>query len=330
LKPTARRELVSEIRRRHELSEKRACGLIGITRWINRYQSRRDPQSDLRIRLRDLAGSRVRYGYRRLTVLLRREGWAVNAKRVYRLYREEGLQVRAVKRAKRVSHTRVPLPQPMWPNQRWSMDFVSDRFSDGRWFRILTVVDQYTRECLCAYADRSQTGEKVVEQMMRLVKLRGAPESITTDNGSEFAGQAMDAWAHRAGVKLDFIRPGRPVQNGYIESFNGRLRDECLNGEIFFSLSDARAKLDRWRRDYNQERPHTSLADRTPEEFAQALGGRPFALPTVDKTEPTACQGFAVAGQKTPALDTPPPLSFRTKIRAKGLSERPRLLERVN
>jgi putative transposase len=266
-----------------------------------------------------------------LTVLLRREGWTVNAKRVYRLYREEGLQVRTAKRAKRTAHTRVPLPEPVRANQRWSMDFVSDRFSDGKWFRILTVVDQYTRECLCAYADRSQTGEKVVEQIKRLVKLRGTPESITTDNGSEFAGRAMDAWAHQAGVKLDFIRPGRPVQNGYIESFNGRLRDECLNGEIFFGLSDAREKLDRWRRDYNEKRPHTGLADRTPEEFVRTLGGRPFALPIVSKTESTACQGFAVAGQKPPALDTqPPPLSSRTEIRAKGLSEGPVLVERIN
>jgi len=135
---------------------------MGITRWINRYRSRRDPQKELRMRIRELAGSRVRYGYRRLTVLLRREGWRVNTKRVYRLYREEGLQVRMKKRRKRAAHTRVPLPEPSRPNQRWSMDFVSDRLADGRWFRILTVVDQYTRECLCIYADRSQTGEKVV------------------------------------------------------------------------------------------------------------------------------------------------------------------------
>ena len=321
---------MSEIRQRHQLSEKRACGLIGITRWINRYQSRRDPQSELRMRLRDLAGSRVRYGYRRLTVLLRREGWTVNAKRVYRLYREEGLQVRASKRAKRAAHTRVPLPQPVRANQRWSMDFVSDRFSDGRWFRILTVVDQYTRECLCVYADRSQTGEKVVDQMKRLVKVRGVPESITTDNGSEFAGKAMDAWAHQARVKLDFIRPGRPVQNGYVESFNGRLRDECLNGEIFFSLADAREKLERWRRDYNEKRPHTALADRTPEEFARTLSGRPFAFQMVDKADPQLCQGFAAAGQKTPALDTAAHLPNNTERKAKGHSERLVLLERLN
>jgi putative transposase len=161
--------------------------------------------------------------------MLRRAGWHVNTKRVYRIYREEQLQVRTAKRAKRPACLRVALPQPAWPNQRWSMDFVSDRFVDGRWFRILTVVDQYTRECLCAHADRAQTGPKVVEQMRLLVTARGAPESITTDNGGEFAGKAMETWAYQNDVKLDLIRPGKPVENGYIESFNGRLRDECLN-----------------------------------------------------------------------------------------------------
>ena len=300
------------------MSENRACGLIGITRWINRYQSRRDPQIELRMRIRELAGTRVRYGYRRLTVLLRREGWKVNAKRVYRLYREEALQVHMGKRTKRAAHTRVPLPEALWPNQRWSMDFVSDRLSDGRWFRILTVVDQYTRECLCSYADRSQTGEKVVAQMKRLVAMRGAPESITTDNGSEFAGQVMDVWAHQTGVKLDFIRPGRPVQNGFIESFNGRLRDECLNGEIFFDLADARRKLECWRRDYNQKRPHSALADRTPEEFARELGLRPFDLLTVNKAAPPARKGSAVAGQKTPALDPARSAALRNQYEIEG------------
>jgi putative transposase len=234
------------------------------------------------MRLRDLAGTRTRYGYRRLTVMLRREGWVVNTKRVYRLYREEGLQVRTVKRAKRAAHLRVELPGAAHPNQRWSMDFVSDRLASGRWFRILTVVDQYTRECLCLYADRSQTGEKVVERMKRLVAQRGAPESITTDNGSEFAGRAMETWAYQAGAKMDFIRPGKPVENGYIESFNGRLRDECLNGEVFFTLTDAREKLERWQRDYNHRRPHSALADRTPEEFAQVAGGRSCLRGSID------------------------------------------------
>ena len=153
---------MNSLRQVYELSERRACGLVGITRWINRYQSRRDPQQELRQRLRELAGSRPRYGYRRLTVMLRREGWKVNTKRVYRIYREESLGVRTAQRKKRSTHTRIPLSEAIRPNQRWSMDFVSDRLADGRWFRILTVVDQYTRECLCLYADRSQTGEKVV------------------------------------------------------------------------------------------------------------------------------------------------------------------------
>ena len=182
MKPAARRQLVREIRDGYQLSERRACGLVGITRWINRYQSRRDPQQELRQRLRELAGNRPRYGYRRLTVMLRREGWKVNTKRVYRIYRAENLGVRTKQRKKRSSHLRVPLLEATRPNQRWSMDFVSDRLADGRWFRILTVVDQYTRECLCAYADRSQTGEKVVVQMTQLAAMRGVPESITTDN----------------------------------------------------------------------------------------------------------------------------------------------------
>ena len=267
----------------------------------------------LRLRLRELAGSRVRYGYRRLTILLRREGWAVNAKRVYRLYRQEGLQVRTTKRAKRAGQARVALPGASWPNQRWSMDFVSDRFADGRWFRILTVVDQYTRECLCVHAERSQTGKKVAEQLNRIVARRGAPESITSDNGSEFVGKAMETWSYQTGVKLDFIRPGKPVENGFVESFNGRLRDECLNVEVFFDVTDARTKLERWQADFNHNRPHSSLDDRTPGEFAVAAAAeQPFALPTVDKAVSTAGQGFAHAGQKTPALDTAAETAFGT------------------
>jgi putative transposase len=321
--------LVSSIRQHYQLSEKRACELVGITRWINRYQSRRDPQDELRQRLRELAGNRPRYGYRRLTVMLRREGWKVNTKRVYRIYREENLGVRTAKRKKRSAQMRVPLPEPTRPNQRWSMDFVSERLADGRWFRILTVIDQYTRECLCAYADRSQTGEKVVTQMKRLAVMRGMPESITTDNGGEFAGKAMEAWAYQNGVKLDLIRPGKPVENGYIESFNGRLRDECLNGEIFFDLADARQKLEHWRSDYNERRPHSSLADRTPAEFAREARERSFTLPIVDKAGPQPRQGFAVAGPKRPALDRAAVLPKTPKMRVKDLPESPRLLARV-
>jgi putative transposase len=271
---------VSKIRQEYQVSEKRACEWIGSTGWINRYQSRRDPQTELRRRLRELAGSRVRYGSRRLTVLRRREGGHVNRKRVYRLSREEGLPVRTKKRAKRAAHPRVSFRQAGRPKQRGSMDLVSDRLGDHRWFRLVTVVDQYPRECLCRQADRSQTGEKVVAQMKRLVKLRGVPESMTTDNGSEFAGQAMDAWAHQAGVKLNFIQPGRPVQNGDMERFNGRRWDECRNAEVFSSLADAREKGERWRRDYKETRPHRALADRTPEEFAPPIHTGPGPAPS--------------------------------------------------
>ena len=283
MKPAKRRELVREIRQAYQLNELRTCGLIGITRCSNRSQSRRDPQTELRVRLRDLASTRIRYGYRRLTVLLRREGWHVNTKRVYRLYREEGLELRMKKRAKRAAQTRMRLAEASYPNQRWSMDFVSDRLVDGRWFRILTMVDQYTRECLCAHAERSQSGEKVTEQLECVIALRGAPESITSDNGSEFAGRAMDYWAHQTGVKLDFIRPGKPVENGYIESFNGRLRDECLNVEVFLDLADAQLKIERWKSDYNQQRPHSALADRTPQEFALAVMQRSFGLSAAER-----------------------------------------------
>lgn len=232
-----------------------------------RYQSHRDPQEALRMRLRELAASRVRFGYRRLTVLLRRDGWRVNAKRIYRLYTEEGLTVRTKLRVRAARRSRVPQAVATAPNQRWSMDFMSARVADGRWFRILTVVDQFTRECLCLVADQSLNGEKVAQALAPVVLQRGAPRSITVDNGSEFASRIMDAWAYQHGIQLDFIRPGKPVENCFIESFNGRLRDECLNVEMFFTLEDVREKLSRWREDYNLLRPHSSLQDQTPATF---------------------------------------------------------------
>ena len=238
-----------------------------------RYAHYRDPQDALRVRLRELAGTRIRYGYRRLTVLLRREGWEVNAERIYRLYVEEGLIVRTQKRRERAQRQRVALGCATRPNQKWSMDFVAQRLPDGRWIRVLTVVDQFTRECLTLWADNTLSGEKVSIALDKVVALRGAPVSITVDNGTEFTSKALDLWAYKNGVHLDFIRPGKPVENGYIESFNGKLRDECLNVEVFFTLADARRKLHHWRRDYNQHRPHSALADRTPAEFAAACSG---------------------------------------------------------
>jgi putative transposase len=189
------------------------------------YKSRKKSQEPLIRRLREMASTHVRYGYRRLTVLLRREGWKVSAKRVYRLYDEENLKVRSTERKKIARRQRVPQAQARGPNHCWSADFVSDKLSDGRTIRILTVIDQFTRECICLEADRSMNGPKVVAALTRVIAERGAaPHSITVDNGSEFAGRAMEAWAIQTGVQLCFIRPGRPVENGFIESFNGRLR----------------------------------------------------------------------------------------------------------
>src|SRR5208283_4427733 len=270
VRPRHRRELGRWTQPVFALSTRRVSGLMMLNRATMNYQSRRDPQHALRTRMRELAASRVRFGYRRLTVLLRREGWAVNAKRIYRLYTEDGLAVRTKLRRKIARRQRVPLLRATRPQERLSMDFVSNRLLDGRWFRVLTVVDQFTRECLVLLADSSLTGTKVAQALSEIVAERGTPASITVDNCTEFQSKAMDVWAYQHGVQLDFIRPGRPTENGYIESFNGRLRDECLNVQVFFSVADARDKLKRWRQDYNRVRPHSALGDSAPEEFASA------------------------------------------------------------
>jgi len=210
----------------------------------------------------------VRFGYRRLTVLLRRDGGRVNAKRIDRRYTEDGLMVRTKVRLKAARRARVPQAGATAPNQRWSMDFMSARVADGRWFRILTVVDQFPRECLCLVAAQSLTGEKVAAALDPVVRQRGAPRAITGDNGREFASRVMDAWAYHQRIHLDFIRPGKPVENGFIESFNGRVREECLNLEVFFTLEDVREKLARWQEDYNGIRPHSALQDHAPASFA--------------------------------------------------------------
>ena len=259
----------------YRISERHAARLVQLAIGTLRYQSRKVFDEVLGHRLRELAGTHVRYGYRRLTVLLRREGWHVNAKRIYRLYREEELIVRTKLRRKMARRRPVPIGVAARPNQCWSMDFVSDKLADGRSFRILTVVDQFTRECVKLEADRSMTGMKVVQALERAQQERGSlPKSITVDNGSEFCSRAMEAWAMSHEVQLCFIRPGRPVENGFIESFNGRLRDECLNVEWFTSLDDARQKLAKFREHYNQQRPHSALADRTPAAFAALHRGK--------------------------------------------------------
>lgn len=264
------------------LSERQVCRYLGLHRSPVRYRSRRAADAELRERLRALAAAKPRWGYRRLYWQLRRDGHAVNHKRVYRLYRAEGLAVRRRTR-KRVAQPRVERPAVTGPNQRWSMDFVRDTLSNGRVFRALTIVDEFTRESLHIEIDTSLPGLRVVRALEQLALTRALPQSIVVDNGPEFAGHVLDAWAHRRGVALIFIQPGKPTQNCYIESFNGRLRDECLNVHWFLSLADARRHILAWRTEYNAARPHSGLAGCTPSEFAAeheraALGLPPLRL----------------------------------------------------
>lgn len=239
-----------------------------MMRSVYYYKPHRELQEALRRRLRELAEVRRRFGCQRLYVLLRREGWRVNHKRVYRLYREEGLNLRIkTGRRKRASYVRGPLAAPSRPNEQWSMDFIHDQLSDGRRFRVLTVVDKFSCECVLTQADLSLSGKKVVRALEGVGQERPLPDVITVDNGGEFSGKDLDNWAYWKRIRLDFITPGKPAQNGYIESFNGRLRDELLNEEVFSSLQDAQEKLEQWRQDYNQSRPHGSLGYLTPNEF---------------------------------------------------------------
>lgn len=254
----------------YRVSRRRACGLLGVLRSTFYYVSHAPDLSALRRRLRELAAKRPRFGSPQLHRILQREGKVQNHKRTERLYREEGLSLRRNKRRQRKAPIRVLPPRPEAPNERWGMDFVADRLMDGRRFRILTVVDVFSRECLALEADCSLTGRRVVEALTLLALTRGVPPTITCDNGTEFTSQAVDLWADENGVRLDFIRPGKPVDNAFIESFNGRLRDECLNSEIFLNLEDAKRKLQAWKDDYNHTRPHGSLGGQTPSEFAAA------------------------------------------------------------
>jgi putative transposase len=238
-----------------------------VNRSTKRYRSRRACDGPLRRRLRELAESRRRFGYRRLGTLLGREGWRVNHKRVHRVYREEGLTVRR-RRRKRISTLRAPRPAPPTaPCVRWSMDFMHDTLADGRVFRVLNVVDDFSRRCLAMEVDTSLPGLRVTRVLDRLLVEHGLPKEIVVDNGPEFAGAVLDAWAHRRGIRLHFITPGRPVENAFVESFNGRVRDECLNENWFLGLRDARTTIEAWRSDYNAHRPHTSLGGLAPDEF---------------------------------------------------------------
>lgn len=265
-----RRRVVADVKERAALAERRICRFLGVQRSVVRYRSRRGPDIELRERLRTLAADRPRWGSPRLTWLLRREGQLVNHKRVERLYRQEGLSVRRRSR-KRIARDRVPMPAPAHPNERWSMDFMRDTLASGRVIRLFNVVDDCTRECLALEVDTSIPGSSVVAVLERLALTRDLPRTIVVDNGSEFTGRALDGWAHQRNVHLNFIQPGRPVQNAFIESFNGRVRDECLNQHWFLSLLDARRTLAAWRVEYNEARPHSGLGASTPAEFARTF-----------------------------------------------------------
>jgi putative transposase len=260
--------MVQRVQAHYGLSERRACRLVGIGRSTQRYRPRaRADDQPLRQRLRELAAVRPRFGYRRLHVLLRREGVIVNHKRVERLYREEGLAVRRRTRKRVARDRRGRAAVPGRPNQQWGVDFVSDALAWGRRIRLFTVVDIFTREALAIEVDTSLPGGRVVRVLERLALERGVPDEIVLDNGPELAGKALDQWAYERGVWLRFIEPGKPIQNAFVESFQGRLRDECLDRHWFLGLGDARHTVEAWRQDYNQARPHSALGYRPPAEF---------------------------------------------------------------
>jgi len=250
------------------ISERRACGLVGIERSVMRYTPAPDGNVELRARIVDLAAERRRFGYRRIHALVRREGIQVNHKRIYRLYRQAGLGVDQRKRKKRVYREGEPLVLPRSPNEVWSMDFVMDSFSNARRIKCLTIVDDFTKQSVDIVADRSITGQYVTRVLDRIGQFWGLPKAIRTDQGPEFTSKALDQWAYRNGVQLKLIQPGKPTQNAYIESFNGKFRDECLNDHWFSTLAEARALIAAWRQDYNEGRPHSALGYMTPAEFA--------------------------------------------------------------
>jgi putative transposase len=267
--PSHRRAVVTYLQTTYGVSERRACRVTGASRASHRYRSVADAQDELRLRVRELAQARVRYGYRRIHVLLRREGWPVNHKRVYRLYRDEGLAIGArTPRRRRSPQYRTARPEVIVANQTWAMDFVSDTLFDGQRIRLLTVLDCFSRESLAIVPRVHFRAAQVADVLDRLVRERGAPQT-RCDNGPEFAGRLLDQWAYFHRVTLDFSRPATPTDNAFIESFNARFRQELLNASWFLSLADARIRTEAWRREYNEDRPHSALGNLTPKEFIQ-------------------------------------------------------------
>ncbi|RAM61156.1 transposase [Herbaspirillum rubrisubalbicans] len=261
---------MEELRNRYQASLTQTCALFKMSRSLYAYQSKARDATPLVMRIKEITATRVHYGYRRVHVMLKREGWPDNHKRVYRLYQAEGLSLR-LKRPKRNKSARLRQPKQIATaiNQIWSMDFVADALFDGRRLRALTVVDNYTRESLAIDVGQNLKGDDVVNTLNRIATYRGLPTTIKVDNGSEFISKVMDRWAYERGVELDFSRPGKPTDNAKVESFNGRFRQECLNAHWFLSLDDAKTKIEEWRQYYNEARPHSALQWATPSEFAR-------------------------------------------------------------
>ena len=255
----AKRNAVVHLCETHGVSQRRACDVLQIDRSTVRYLSRRGDDTDLRDAIKRVSRERRRFGCRRIHVMIAREGFEVNHKKVRRIYREEKLQVRRRGGRKRALGTRKPMVLPDGPNQRWSLDFVSDALTDGRRFRILAVVDDFSRENLVLVADTSLSGQRVARELDKVIAERGMPKTIVSDNGTEFTSMAILKWVQETDVDWHYIAPGKPQQNGFIESFNGKLRDECLNETLFGTLADARHTLEEWQEDYNWRRPHSEL-----------------------------------------------------------------------
>jgi putative transposase len=289
--PAVKREAVAHLKALLGLSERRACRIAGADRKMVRYQAKRAPDTVLRGRLRDLANERRRFGYRRLFVLLRREGEPSGINRIYRLYREEGLAVRKRKARRKAVGTRVPILVEARPNARWSLDFVHDQFASGQRFRVLNVVDDVTRECLAAIPDTSISGRRVARELTALIERRGKPGMIVSDNGTELTSNAILRWCSEHRIEWHYIAPGKPMQNGFVESFNGRMRDELLNETMFRNLAHARVVIPAWAADYNTERPHSALNYQTPADYARTLTTA-IARPAT-RDESSACRAIA-------------------------------------
>ncbi|WP_412050078.1 IS3 family transposase [Hoeflea sp. Naph1] len=268
LRPGARQHAVDWAMTQKGYRQRRACALAGIDPRVYRRPPTRLEDAELRARLKDLSSERRRFGYRRLHVLLRREGWQVNRKKLYRLCKEEGLTVRKRGGRKRALGTRAPMAIPQGPNQRWSLDFVSDSLSCGRRFRILNVIDDFSRECLAAVVDTSLSGIRVARELDQIAEMRGYPCMVVSDNGTELTSNAILKWQEDRKVEWHYIAPGKSMQNGFVESFNGRMRDECLNEHLLDTLRHARNLVTEWRIDFNHHRPHSSLSGLTPREYA--------------------------------------------------------------